>query len=233
MPAPKFEILACEPSPLGLLVLRRRELLGEPGKIVTEVTLDNEFLMSSYITFSERALAAVALDMHPGKDLNVLVGGLGLGYTAREALASERLNQVEVVEFLPQIMGWLDRGLVPLSGELNADPRFRVVEGDVYARLAGPPDRKYDLILVDVDHSPDEALGDQSDSFYSVSGLRKAAQHLAPGGVLGVWSYAGHSPFADALRAVFPEVRVEPVTYMNDLVYEELTDWLFFGRSAP
>ena len=77
-----LEILAYEPTPLGMLCLRRRALLGEPGTVVTEVTLNHEFLMSSYHTASERALASVALDLFGGQDVRVLVGGLGLGYTA-------------------------------------------------------------------------------------------------------------------------------------------------------
>ncbi len=113
-----LEILAYEPSPLGILCLRRRELLGQPGTIVTEVTLNHEFLMSSLYTDSERALARTALRMHSGDDLRVLVGGLGLGYTAREALLSDRVARVEVVELLPQVIDWLARGLVPLSSEL-------------------------------------------------------------------------------------------------------------------
>ena len=108
-----IEILAYEPSPLGVLCLRRRELLSAPGTVVTEITLDHEFLMSSYTTASERALAARALEMHSGGGLEVLVGGLGLGYTAREVLTSDRVGRVEVVEFLPQVIDWLDRGLVP------------------------------------------------------------------------------------------------------------------------
>jgi len=225
-----IEILAYESTPLGVLCLRRRELLGEPGTVVTEITLNHEFLMSSYNTASERALAGSALAMHAGTDLQVLVGGLGLGYTAREVLASERVGQVEVVEFLPQVIDWLDRGLVPLADELKGDSRFAVVEGDVYGRLSGPPGRKWDLILIDVDHSPDERLDGASGSFYTDRGLQRAKEHLASEGILAVWSYAESSPFADALRRVFSEVRVEPVTFENKLIDEEHTDWLFFAR---
>ncbi len=225
-----FEILAYEPSPLGVLCLRRRELLSAPGTVVTEITLDHEFLMSSYTTASERALAARALEMHSGRGLEVLVGGLGLGYTAQEVLTSDRVGRVEVVEFLPQVIHWLDRGLVPLANELRGDPRFAVVCGDVYERLSAPAERQFDLVLIDVDHSPDERLDDATGSFYTASGLRQASGHLAPGGVLGVWSYAENSPFADALGEVFGEVRVEAVTFMNHLIDKEVTDWLFFAR---
>ncbi len=86
------------------------------------------------------------------------------------------------------------------------------------------------MILIDVDHSPDERLGDESVSFYTTQGLRNARRHLADKGVLAVWSYAESSPFADALRAVFEQVRVEPVTYDNQLINEQQTDWLFFAR---
>ena len=225
-----LEILAHEMSPLGLLCLRRRELLSDPGTIVTEVTLNHEFLMSSLYSDSERALARTALEMHRGDDLKVLVGGLGLGYTASEVLVSERVASVEVLELLPQVVGWLARGLMPLSSQLNDERRLVITQGDAFQRMAGPADELFDLILIDVDHSPEERLGEESVSFYSPTGLRAAQRHLASDGILAVWSYAESSPFADALHAVFEHVRVESVTYVNDQINQQYTDWLFFAR---
>ncbi len=225
-----FKILAYEPTPLGILCLRRRELLGEPGTVVTEVTLNHEFLMSSYHTASERALASVALDMFRGQDVQVLIGGLGLGYTASEVLASGRVSQVDVVELLPQVVEWLDQGLIPLADSLQSDPRLLVSQDDVYERLLRPPTKLFDLILIDVDHSPDDRLSEADNPFYTEAGLRQARQHLATDGVLGVWSYAESSPFADALRQVFREVRIEPVIFDNTHINETVTDWLFFAR---
>lgn len=226
-----LELLAYEDTPLGPLCLRRRELLTAPGVVVTEVTLNHAFLMSSYNTASERALAQVALEMHGRADLRVLVGGLGLGYTADAALECPRVASVEVVELLPEVIGWLEHDLVPLSSKLKADPRLSMVVGDVYGRLASPPAEPFDLILIDVDHAPDDRLGDAGGFFYTEEGLERARRHLAPGGVLGVWSYAESSPFADALRAVFSEVRIEPVSFYNRMIDEQTTDWLFFARS--
>jgi spermidine synthase len=225
-----LEILAYEPSPLGLLCLRRRALLSQPGTVVTEVTLNHEFLMSSLYTDSEQALARTAIGMHSGDDLNILVGGLGLGYTAREALQSDRVAHVEVVEFLPQVIDWLARGLVPLATELRNERRLVVTQGDVYRRLASPPDELVDVILIDVDHSPEEHLGEESGAFYTTTGLVAARRHLTTDGVLAVWSYAESSPFADSLREVFAHVHVQPVTYDNRLINEQHTDWLFFAR---
>jgi len=225
-----LEILAYEPTPLGILCLRRRELLNKPGTVVTEVTLNHESLMSSYHTASERALASVALEMFSGQEIQVLVGGLGLGYTASEVLTSNRVGQVEVVEFLHQVIEWLAQRLIPLADSLQSDSRLRVSQGDVYERLWHLPVKQFDLILIDVDHSPEEHLNGANHLFYTEEGLQRARLHLEKDGVLGVWSYAESSPFADALRNVFSEVHIKPVTYKNIHINETLTDFLFFAR---
>ncbi len=228
-----LEILAYDETPLGLLCLRRRELLSRPGTIVTEVSLNHEFLMSSLYTDSEQMLSRRAIELHAGDDLKVMVGGLGLGYTAAEALKSLRVKEVEVIELLPQVIEWMHGGLVPLSDSLNAECRLTLTEADVYQRLTGPKATDattYDVILIDVDHSPDDRLGNDSDGFYTEKGLIAARQHLAVNGVLGVWSYAKSSPFVDALHEVFEEVLVESVTHLNEMIQQEHTDWLFFAR---
>lgn len=225
-----LEILAYEPTDLGPLCLRRRELLASPGAVVTEITLDHQLLISSRYTASEEALARVALEMHPGSKLSVLVGGLGLGYTARAALASPRVARVEAVELLPQVIDWLERDLLPLAEPLREDDRFSVTRADAFELLSGPSSVRYDLILIDIDHAPDDRLDDADPVFYREEGLTRTRRHLAPGGVLGVWSWAESSSFSRALREVFDRVRVEPVTFLNDMVDEERTDWLFFAH---
>ena len=230
MEPPFFEVVAYEPTELGILCLRRRELLAEPGTIVTEVTLNHEFLMSSYLTASEQALSQTALRIHSGPELRALVGGLGLGYTAQAALNSERVTKCDVVEYLPQVIGWLEQGLIPLADRLNREKRLQVTQGDIYQRLADPPTDQFDLILIDVDHSPDDNLAGANGRFYTVDGLQDAKRHLATNGVLGVWSYAESSPFVDAMHKVFHEVHVEPITVFNRLINEQQTDWLFFAR---
>ena len=230
MSSSNIEILAYEPTPLGFLCLRRRALLSDPGTVVTEITLNHEFLMSSANTVSERKLARSALDLNVKADLKVLVGGLGLGYTAREVLACKRVASVEVVELLPEVIAWLNRGLFPLAEELKADARLSVCAGDVFDRLSKPPDREFDLILIDVDHAPDENLGHSNAAFYTEAGLGSAKAHLTPHGVLAVWSYADNTPFAAALQAVFKTVTVQPVSFENKLTDQTITDWLFFAR---
>ncbi len=201
------------------------------GVTVTEVTLNHEFLMSSLYTDSEQALSQIAIEMHGGNNLRTMVAGLGLGYTAFEALKSEQVDHVEVIELLPQVIDWMKNGLTPLAKQLYDDPRLVVTHADAYAKLAAAPETQYDLILIDVDHSPEDRLGaGESFTFYSSQGLEAAKKHLRPGGVLGVWSYAESSPFADALRDTFNDVRVEQITHVNEMIGEEHSDWLFFAR---
>jgi len=226
----EFEILAAEESPIGMVCLRRRGIPSEPGAVVTEITLDHQFLMSSENTLSERVLATRAIELHGGRDLGVLVGGLGLGYTAHAALAARDVARVEVVELLAPVIAWLAKGLVPLAPALRDDPRFSVRQGDVYAELADEPTRCHDVVLIDVDHAPDERLGPSNAGFYTPAGLARAKRHLAPGGVLAVWSYAASSPFAAALRAVFDEVHVESLDFDNRVVEARETNWLFLAR---
>jgi len=228
-----LEILAYERTPLGDLCLRRRELLSRPGTVIVEITLDHQLLMSSHNTVSERALATEALVRHTGDRLTVLVAGLGLGYTAAAVLESERVARLDVVELFPAVIGFVNDGLVPLSATLLDDPRFCVRQGDAYAMLQAHATEQWDVVLIDVDHAPDDPLGEESETFYSRDGLEHARAHLTAGGILAVWSYAESSPFADALRLVFSDVEAVPVRYVNDLVDEEHTDWLFLARAEP
>ena len=228
-----IEILAYEETPLGILCLRRRALISQPNTCVTEITLNHEFLMSSYLTESERALASRGLARLPAdseRPIRVLVGGFGLGYTANEALQSPRVESVEVVEYLPQVIGWFHGNLIPLAAKLLTEKRLSISQGDIYHRLGSTPTLPYDLVLIDVDHSPQDVLGPQSHGFYTREGLTTAKAHLVPGGVLGLWSYAEDTPLLAKMQEVFRDVEVEQVSVWNDLIDEEQTDWLFFGR---
>ena len=232
MAKPLFEIVDSLATPIGLLELRRRGMPGRPGMVVTEITIDDEMLMSSLNTTSERALSTSGLAMHAGGDgLRVLVGGLGLGYTAHVALQDPRVAHVRVVDRLPTVIGWLRDGLLPLSAELNGDDRLEICEGDVYAELLAPGNGAYDLVLIDVDHSPTEPLDPASEPFYTWQGQRQVIDHLAPNGVLAVWSSGDDHDFAAVLDEVYPETRRERIRWVNVLIDdEEIEEVLFLAR---
>jgi spermidine synthase len=228
-----LEILDFTATPLGDLCLRRRRLLARPDVVVTEVTLDHGLLMSDLHTQSERRLATAALELLPARPLRVLVGGLGLGFTAAEALRDPRVARCLVVEFLPAVIDWWRRGLHTCALELATEPRLEICADDVFRRLAAPPEgERFDAILLDVDHDPEALLAPSNAAFYTAAGLRAASAHLAEGGVLATWSTSANDAYARTLREVFAEVRVETVRFWNELVDEEKVDSLFVARGV-
>ncbi|MEX2454808.1 MAG: spermidine synthase, partial [Rhodospirillaceae bacterium] len=219
-----FEELDYRETPIGPVSLRRRR---EPalGVDVFEIKLGDDFLMSSLFTASEIALARLGLGAVAGRDIDVVVGGLGLGYTAAAVLDSDAVRSLVVVEFLDAVAAWHETGLLPLGPRLTSDPRCRFLRGDFFELSASTlgfdmdrPDGKFHAILVDIDHSPDMLLDERSEGFYRPEGLRRLAGHLHPGGVFGLWSNDGPAPaFTERLAAVFGEAWAEPVTFHNPL----------------
>src|ERR1700709_302830 len=118
----RFEELDWQQTPMGDLTLRRRT---EPtlGVEIFEVKLGEEFLMSSLFTVAEEELATLGLAATNGTALDVLVGGLGLGYTALTALRDPRVGALTVIDALPAVIDWHERKLLPTSAELVEDAR--------------------------------------------------------------------------------------------------------------
>ena len=127
----RFEELAWAQTAIGAISLRRR---WEPSLQVDvfEVKLGDEFLMSSLFTVAEIELARLGLAQLPGTDLHVVVGGLGLGYTARTVLDDPRVGSLLVIEALAEVIDWHRQGLLPVSG-IATDPRTRLVHADFFA----------------------------------------------------------------------------------------------------
>src|SRR5258708_4446031 len=167
------------PTPIGALSLRRRRELSL-GVDVYEIKLGDEFLMSSLFTASEIALARLGLRELSGTSLDVVVGGLGLGYTARTVLEDARVRSLVVVDALAEVIEWHERGLLPLGADLTSDARTRLVHGDFFAMLApsapgldpDSPGRRFHAILVDIDHSPRQLLHASHAALYECAGLR-------------------------------------------------------------
>ena len=219
---------------MGVLDLRRRTIPDGSGTAVTEILIDGHMLMSSLCTVSERALTTHALAMHPeGDDLSILVGGLGLGYTAFEALQDPRVGKVRIVDRSPDVIRWVREGMVPLSPDMN-DPRVEIVEGDVYADLFAPGDGAWDLVIIDVDHCPSLPIDPSSAPFYTWQGQRQVMDHLRPDGVLAVWSSEDDYEFIDVLQEVWPEARRELVLWTNPQIDagEEIEEAVFLARNS-
>ena len=232
-----FEELDYCPTPIGGLSLRRRREL-KLGVDVFEIKLGEEYLMSSLFTASEIALARLGLAGLGPENLDVVVGGLGLGYTANAVLEHAGVASLVVIEALEPVIEWHEKGLLPLGRALTTDARCRIVHGDFFALAASEagfdgdaPGRQFDAILVDIDHSPNFLLDPQNDAFYQPEGLRRLAAHLRPGGVFGLWSdERPDDAFTARLGSVFVEARAEPVTFHNPLQDKPFTQTVYLAQ---
>jgi len=189
-----FEELDFRPTPMGVLTLRRRRRPMSDVDVY-EIKLGDEFLMSSQFTLAEIELARLGLAALERADLDVVVGGLGLGYTARAVLDNSRVRSLVVVDALAEVIEWHEQGLLPLGKELTADPRCRFVHGDFFAMSVSAEGfdvnskaRQFDAVLVDIDHSPRKLLHPRHAALYEQQGLARLAAHLRPGGIFALWS---------------------------------------------
>jgi spermidine synthase len=234
-----FEELDYQQTDLGELILRKRRMLSLENAEVFEIKLGDSFLMSSLFTKVEVALARLALAELSSNELDVVVGGLGLGYTARAALESVSVKSLVVIEALPAVIDWHQRGLVPLGAQLTADPRSRFVQGDFF-KLANSasldpenPGRLFHAILLDIDHSPRSLLHQRHQSFYNAEGLRRVAAHLHPDGIFAMWSDdPPDEEFLQALDLAFVDVRAHIVTFPNPLLECDSASTVYVARAA-
>ncbi|GAB3181740.1 hypothetical protein GCM10027060_13260 [Nesterenkonia halophila] len=233
----RFQELAWHETPMGELSLRRR--LEPSLKVdVHEVKLGDEYLMSSLFTVAEVELARLGLAAHDGDGLDVVVGGLGLGYTARTALEDSRVQRLAVVEAFAEVIEWHERELLPDVAGLAADPRTSLVQGDFFAMVRaeagfgdGAPERGVDAILLDIDHSPQHVLDPSHASFYSAAGLARMTRLLAPGGVFALWSDdPPEEDFVSVLGQTFETVRAHVVTFDNPLTGGESSNTVYVAR---
>jgi hypothetical protein len=217
-----FEELDFRPTPMGVLSLRRRRQLSS-GLDIYEIKLGDEFLMSSQFTVAEIALAQLGLDALRRPDRDVVVGGLGLGYTALAVLENPGVRSLIVVDALGEVIEWHQQGLLPLGRQLTGDPRCRLINGDFFAMSHSAdgfdpdaPGRRFDAVLVDIDHSPRNLLHPRHAALYAPEGLLSLAKHLHPGGVFALWSNdPPDDAFSSVLAAAFATSAAHVVTFDN------------------
>ncbi len=242
-----FEELDFQKTPLGEISLRRRSEPILEGMIIYEVKLDDEFLMSSLFTESEVQLARLGLaalqevsrDQEQG--LDIVVGGLGLGYTAVAVLQDPAVRSLMVVEVMEPVIDWHRRGLVPLGKELTSDHRCTLVHADFFdiatSDTAGfdraTPSALVHAVLLDIDHSPSHWLNSGNSSFYTAPALRALSNKLHPGGIFGLWS--NDSPdgeFTRLLDSVFQASTTHIVTFANPYTGGESSNTVYIARKA-
>ena len=234
-----FEELDYCATQLGELILRRRRIPMLENEVVHEIILNGEFLMSSLFHVVEEALADLglaAVETSGGGALNVVVGGLGLGYTAASALKNKDVGKLLVIDFLEPVIRWHRRGMVPLGEVLSGDLRTRFLEADFFARASDPatgfdpdaPGARVHAVLLDIDHTPGHWLNPRHAAFYTTDGLQTPRAHLHPGGVFAMWSdEAPYEPFCARLREVFPLIEATVVSFPNPIRGGESTGTVY------
>lgn len=236
-----FEEIDTQPSTLGDISLRRRRIPALGDRDVYEVKLGEEFLMSSMFVDAEIALADFGLAAVDGDDLAVVVGGLGLGYTAEAALKNDRVAELLVVDALATVIQWHEQEKVPLGKVLNDDPRCRFVHANFFDLALSPekgfdperPGRQFDAILLDIDHSPRALLNDSNASFYNAASLATMARQLRPGGAFAMWSNEPpDEAFLRVLEGVFVEVEARVVSFFNPFQNCESSNTVYVARRA-
>lgn len=221
-----FEELDYQSTPLGELSLRRRKIPMLDNEIVYEVILNQEFLMSSLFHEAEDALAdqALALLKNPGTD--VVVGGLGLGYTAAASLKHDTVASLAVVEFLHPVIDWHQRGLLPVQPQPDKDPRTTLVHADFFELAAsgngflpGRPGAKAHAILLDIDHTHQHWLHPRHAKFYTSAGLsllRETSLHT--NGIFAMWADGEpNSDFQHLLAEVFGHAKGCRIEFPNPI----------------
>lgn len=233
---PLFEELDRQPTPMGDISLRRRRELSLDVDVY-EAKLGDEYLMSSLFTAAEIELARLGLAAVEGAELDVVVGGLGLGYTAVAVLEDPRVRSLRIIETLPEVISWHQRALVPLGPTLTQDTRCDLRAGDFFDLVRtgvgfGPPSR-FHAILVDIDHAPDRLLHPSHASLYDEAGLARLAGHLHPDGVFALWSDdPPDSAFTDRLSIAFSSVESHVVTFDNPFTGATSTNTVYVATTT-
>ena len=168
-------------------------------------------LMSSRVGGSEEALASMTCErLRKTASPHILIGGYGMGFTLRAALAKlDAKARITVAELVPDIIDWARGPMADLTAGCLDDPRVRIVQGDVAAEIAASS-KTYDAILLDVDNGPSGLSRAANDGLYAMKGLGLAKAALKPGGILAIWSATPDAAFTRRLQA--SGLRTEHVT---------------------
>jgi len=205
----------------GELALLRR---GDELQIVC----NGAFVIASSNERSSRALIAAARPYLPDRPLDVLIGGLGMGYALDEALDLPALRGVTLAEYEPLIVEWFTTHMRERAARVERDARSRIVVVDVRDLLAGGA--RYDLIALDTDNGPRWLIRAGNAGLYEADGLRQTASVVRPDGVVVFWSPERYAAFESALEGAFGAVSAAPA---RDVVEGRPIDYVMYVCREP
>ena len=205
----------------GELVLRRRS--EDNAGDVLELRVNGVFVMDTRETSTEIELAGAALELVEDPR-DVVVAGLGLGYTLQRVLADIRVERVTVVEIEESIVGWMRDGTVPHGPGILADRRVHVVNADIAMAIAEATGT-HDLLLLDVDNGPGYLVHEGNAAIYGRELLTAAQAMINPGGAVVVWSASPAPELQHVLEEVFGSCTEHPYAV---LLGERPTTYLLY-----
>jgi len=164
------------------------------------IKLGQNELMNSRLSGSEESLATIVCErIRNRKAPEILIGGLGMGFTLRAALASVGPGaRITVAELVPAVLAWAHGPMAEIFGESLTDPRVTLRQADV-GQLIKSKDPMFDAILLDVDNGPEGLTRESNNALYDIRGLSATYAALNPGGVLAVWSSGPNRKFSSRL----------------------------------
>jgi hypothetical protein len=239
-----FEEIDYQETPRGAISLRKRSEPRLNNIVLYEVKMNDEFLMSSLFVEAEVQLSKLGLEKFGTQELDVVVGGLGLGYTAQAALAFDNVKSLCVVDVMAPVIEWHQKGLVPLGHELTNDDRCRYALGDFFefataantnfdGTAADPengPDKVH-AVLLDIDHTPSYWLNPENSRFYSTESLNAMKAKIHKGGVFGLWSdEKPDEQFVSILESVFERVETHMVYFPNPYTGEKSSNSVYIAH---
>lgn len=242
---PIFEEIDFQQTPLGDISLRRRSEPRLDNVIIYEVKLNEEFLMSSLFTEAEIQLSILGLKQVQNtfgntEKLDIIVGGLGLGYTAVTALENPAVISLNVIDVMQPVINWHQQKLVPLGGTLINDARCKLTHADFYqlAKLENcgfnneQPSQLAHAVLLDIDHSPSHLLNESNAAFYTKVGLESLAKKIHSKGIFGLWSNElPDQAFIELLNSVFKSTQSHIVKFANPYTQEESTNTVYLSST--
>lgn len=220
-----FEEIDYQETELGAISLRKRSEPRLDNLLIYEVKLNEEWLMSSLFVDAEEQLSRLGLrklkDNGHTKDLSIVVGGLGLGYTSVTALSDQSVAKLRTIDVMPPVIAWHQKGLLPVGDVLEIDPRSQLIHGDFFA-IASNSDSgfitsdKVHGVFLDIDHSPSHWLNQGNQGFYTQESLTNMANKIQVNGVFGLWSNDLPDPvFVDLLNTVFASTETHIIEFAN------------------
>lgn len=197
------------------------------GKKEYELVINGVFIMASYNGYSSELLIRNAIHKLEQSDISVLVGGLGMGYTVKEACKYPKIKSIDVVEIVTDVILWNKEFLLDCNEGCLSDPRVKIIQNDFYDYVIGT-NKRYDLICMDIDNGPSLIVNEGNNRAYGVDFFNRVKQIMNVSGMFVIWSCSFEEILLERMKKVFTQ-------YWSEEVFEEYNGhnipyYLYYGR---